>query len=556
MIKDNIKLAEKYLYGYENIDVDIKKGLEILESEGKKGNFLAYYELGDFILSNEVSNYSNVDAKNYLKEAAKHGIKDARIKLYEIYSNNNYGLLNYRGAIYWLMKSKIYTPTIFSNFQRIIDYMFQTSKFNELKLEKYLSDLNTYYINTNFYDYRNIILEYACYTINEVAIIKLQNAKTLQLVKEVLNFIDFSLSQFINYQVKEYILNPTRNMCFSMIGNRIIKNANCINDLIDAKNYYLKISDGESFKQKNLDKVYSLLCNAYLFGDYNTEIDEVDALEYYEKIYNKTEEISKKVDSYLIKQFNYHYKNNRLISALKYLELLSFHTPEQANLKMKIKGQIDEELNLERKTKINKYIPDFNPDSMYFEELNDKIIDLEKNCIYYFIDYYKTEIVRKSNNQYIKRNHDLILNLKDPTHFSSIDPFVYFKKIIEKYIKGTNKVWYICTVPGHDQINGFENRMTKLLEKVNFTSNFKRSYNLIRKTQITDPKHLGGVRDWKIDLKSLGLDSSFDYHEKNFIIFDDVTTSGSSLKAVKKLLKSAGVKKVVCIALAKTKGDN
>ncbi len=555
-MEDKIRLAEKYLYGDDNTHKDINIGIDILISEGQKGNFKAYYELGDFILNNDLENYSNEDAKSFLIIAAKQGIRDARIKLYEIYSNNNYGLINHRGAIYWLMKSKIHTESIYLNFKSIIDSMFFHARFSYEKLDRLFMDLVTYYKNAVFIDYKIYLLETAMHNIKEISTMKLQEAKTLTLVKDVLNYIDESLSQFDNYQTKEYILIPIRNMCFSMIGNRLLKEVKNVEQLLEAKNYYLKITDGEVFKQTNLDKVYSLLCKAYLFGEFGTEIDEIDALEYYEKIVNKSKDLANLVDCYLIKKFNYHYNNKRYISALKYLELLSTHTPEQTRLKSEIKENINNDLKLP-KISINKKIDlSYNPDTMYFVELKDRNINIEDNCIYYFIDYYKTDIVVRSSNYYVKRNHDLILNIKDPKHYSDVDSFKFFKKIIEKYLKGTHRVWYICTVPGHDQINSFRNRMSDLLDSVSLTSNFIKKYDLIKKTMITEPKHKGGIRDWKLDLKSLGLNSTFDYSNKSFIVFDDVTTSGSSLKAMKKMLMNAGAKSVICIALAKTKGDN
>ena len=60
------------------------------------------------------------------------------------------------------------------------------------------------------------------------------------------------------------------------------------------------------------------------------------------------------------------------------------------------------------------------------------------------------------------------------------------------------------------------------------------------------------IRHWSYDYKNLQLDHHFDYRGKTIIIFDDVTTSGASMIAAKKLLYDAGAIDVYCIAIGKT----
>ena len=61
-----------------------------------------------------------------------------------------------------------------------------------------------------------------------------------------------------------------------------------------------------------------------------------------------------------------------------------------------------------------------------------------------------------------------------------------------------------------------------------------------------------GERTPQKDYDSFKLRNNFDIKGKNIIIFDDITTSGSSLVAARRFLKDNGANIVVCIALGKT----
>ena len=67
----------------------------------------------------------------------------------------------------------------------------------------------------------------------------------------------------------------------------------------------------------------------------------------------------------------------------------------------------------------------------------------------------------------------------------------------------------------------------------------------------------GGARDVKAHLETLGLAGAVDRDVDVYIVLDDITTSGSSLEAAKRLLAAGGAEPggVVKMAVAKAAHD-
>lgn len=74
---------------------------------------------------------------------------------------------------------------------------------------------------------------------------------------------------------------------------------------------------------------------------------------------------------------------------------------------------------------------------------------------------------------------------------------------------------------------------------------------LVRHTKV-EKKSGGGDRSITVDLKSIRAENSGLIKDQRVLLMDDVTTSGGSLEACKRILLKAGAKEVQCLALGKT----
>lgn len=185
-----------------------------------------------------------------------------------------------------------------------------------------------------------------------------------------------------------------------------------------------------------------------------------------------------------------------------------------------------------------------------FISLYNNSIDVdEKSNIYYFHNYFNYSYVKyMDSDDNRRRNTCRILDFKK----GYISGYTYYKRCLSCFDSLSGN-WIICSIPGHDQVNSTINPMNNFLESANFDSNFHIEEKLIIRTKKALAKHEGSYGDRTIekDLESLDI-SNIDVYNKNIIVFDDVTTTGSSLSAAKYLLYKKGAKHVVCIAFAKT----
>lgn len=184
------------------------------------------------------------------------------------------------------------------------------------------------------------------------------------------------------------------------------------------------------------------------------------------------------------------------------------------------------------------------------------------NTIYYLEDYYSNRnIVLLSNSAKENQIRKMIYDIKNGRNLNRVQ-FEHICGRIEKQLNSiiTQKA-YICSIPGSSQILTIDNNMIKLIKLCKLNDNFIINNSLIQRKNICEPKHIDGrkdglsqmeIRQWRYDYKNLQLDHHFDYRGKTIIIFDDVTTSGASMIAAKKLLYDAGAIDVYCIAIGKT----
>ena len=184
---------------------------------------------------------------------------------------------------------------------------------------------------------------------------------------------------------------------------------------------------------------------------------------------------------------------------------------------------------------------------------NDKI-NVDAKVIYYFFTYYQWEKVKDLDKEDKKRKNTIrILNFKKGEETD----FGYFYTCLKSQFsafEGTD--WVAISVPSHDQTSNRKNHMDRFLERISLPKNIKSESGIILRSKPMLEKHGGnyGERTIEKDLDSF-TGNTRNIIDRNFIIFDDITTSGSSLEAARQFLKKRGANKIVCIAFGKTNDE-
>ena len=182
-------------------------------------------------------------------------------------------------------------------------------------------------------------------------------------------------------------------------------------------------------------------------------------------------------------------------------------------------------------------------------------INISSDDIYYFINYFQWNKVKDLPKDDQKRlNCIRILNFKKGDR----ECYAYFAKCLKAHLPDLgNGEWLICSIPGHDQIHASPNNMDNFIKYVTLPNNIHPVIGLIIRSKAMLEKHGSnyGLRTVEKDLDSFKIGNTRDIKQKNIIVLDDITTSGCSLTAAKRFLKSKGANKIVCIALGKTIED-
>jgi len=110
----------------------------------------------------------------------------------------------------------------------------------------------------------------------------------------------------------------------------------------------------------------------------------------------------------------------------------------------------------------------------------------------------------------------------------------------------------ICVYPSHKKgpARAGITKIAKLLseysaKRIDGTDVLVRAFDV-------DKKSHGGKRDFQEEIKSLKVANEYKIKGKQVLLLDDVTTTGVSLKAGKKVLENAGAELVALIALGRT----
>jgi predicted amidophosphoribosyltransferase len=162
----------------------------------------------------------------------------------------------------------------------------------------------------------------------------------------------------------------------------------------------------------------------------------------------------------------------------------------------------------------------------------------------YFPYWVYDEEGNKSKNPKFDAYSGNVLNLKNRQEPAVKGFSQNLKKIIPK---GT----IIAIVPSHDpakKVSGIRDIAHQLIKEehvVDGTECLKRNTKIPKLAS-------GGNRNLKVHLGSIIVENTNIIKGKTVFLLDDVTTTGNSLLACKKLLETAGAKAVKCYALGKT----
>lgn len=183
---------------------------------------------------------------------------------------------------------------------------------------------------------------------------------------------------------------------------------------------------------------------------------------------------------------------------------------------------------------------------MEFRETNDGVL--------YLYPYYslteKNDQKSKEVYQVFKKNWD--------TYFNGICEDLF--DAVDGYFDAETRDW--CTIavavmPSH--LKGtYGEKLLAMAEELTWEFGFEDASYLIQRTKDKVKSTEGGLRDVGAHLETMKLAGPVDEDVDIYIILDDITTSGSSLEAAKRLLIGGGVNAgcVVKMAIAKTMHDD
>ena len=185
----------------------------------------------------------------------------------------------------------------------------------------------------------------------------------------------------------------------------------------------------------------------------------------------------------------------------------------------------------------------------------------KNNCDGYFVD--ENGIVclgsyhprRGGANPRFDEFSESILCLKDgPTaakYAETLDNFAL--SVREELAAAHPQVWRslaVAVVPSHDP-ERIDSGIRTLAQSIADEDRMDATGSLVRQKKVRK-QATGGTRDIDHHLQSIQVENSALPSGRIVLVIDDVTTTGNSLLACRKLLTSAGVRSVILCSLSKT----
>ena len=139
----------------------------------------------------------------------------------------------------------------------------------------------------------------------------------------------------------------------------------------------------------------------------------------------------------------------------------------------------------------------------------------------------------------------VILDVKDQ-HIKGIN---YCTNRLRSILSGTEE-YVICIIPTHTV--GTAPSGIRAIAKQLCSHSVIDGTHVISRVFEVPTKTVGGSRDIQSEIKSLAVTDENVVRGQQVLLLDDVTTTGTSLKAGKYLIEQAGAELVVLLALART----
>lgn len=183
---------------------------------------------------------------------------------------------------------------------------------------------------------------------------------------------------------------------------------------------------------------------------------------------------------------------------------------------------------------------------MVFETTNDEVLYLYP---YYSIKE-KSDEMSKTVYHVFKKGWD--------TYLTDIYTDLY-DAVVNYFVQNEMKNLKVAVTVMPSHLRGmYGESLLKVAKYLARDFGFVDSSKLIQRTVDKIKSTEGGARDEEAHLVTLGLSYPIDNSVDVYIILDDITTTGSSLRAAKRLLISNGVNpnNIIKIAVAKTTHDD
>lgn len=322
------------------------------------------------------------------------------------------------------------------------------------------------------------------------------------------------------------------------------------NDLITKSNSIFKHNNNMKNNLNNFSKELKSIKEIYNLAIKNENIDQKKALKLYRVFLSSVDKLDNK-DSFEIE------RRKAFIFILSYYKK---HAP----------SKVEDVIEYGKEENII-YYDTKSYEFMNIEEIfgnlnstgkeSNKVYWIEKYYQKWWLGYYEEPLknikVENSYNEFMQIKH--YMKKDEGTLVDYIDDKLKIADKLKWLFDKLYAKWVICFVPSHKKTNkhNIDTGVTYLVEKeIGNNKNIYLYKDLILRIYTVPTKHYSTNRsnDYKNDMKSMEINSRFNIENKNIVVFDDITTTKSSLIACRNLLLNAGAKRVICVALGRTVG--